>query len=89
MVPYVVDTVVVVTVMHVCMLRDCCCSPSETYGRKFSDPYRTASSTTGGWSCWNILMCLIYIYILLSTTVSHFWTLRMPYFFYETVRVRG
>ena len=26
------------------------------------------------------LMCLIYIYILLSTTVSHFWTLRMPFF---------
>ena len=30
---------------------------------QFSDPYRTASSTTGGWSRWNILMCLIYIYI--------------------------
>ena len=27
-----------------------------------SDPYRTASSTTGGRSRWNILMCLIYIY---------------------------
>ena len=27
-----------------------------------SDPYRTASSTTGGWSRWNILMCFIYIY---------------------------
>ena len=26
------------------------------------------------------LMCLIYTYILLSTTVSHFWTLRMPFF---------
>ena len=25
----------------------------------------------------------IYIYIILSTTVSHFWTLRMPYFFYK------
>ena len=45
-----------------------------------SDPYRTASSTTGGWSRWNILMCFIYIYIILSTTVSHFWTLRMPFF---------
>ena len=29
---------------------------------QFSDPYRTASSTTGGWSRWNILMCYIYIY---------------------------
>ena len=29
---------------------------------KFSDPYRTASSTTGGWSHWNILMCFIYVY---------------------------
>ena len=29
---------------------------------QFSDPYRTASSTTGGWSRWNILMCFIYIY---------------------------
>ena len=37
---------------------------------QFSDPFRTASSTTGGCSRWNILMCLIYIYILLSTTVS-------------------
>ena len=27
------------------------------------------------------LMCLIYI--LLSTTVSHFWTLRMPFIFYK------
>ena len=27
------------------------------------------------------LMCLIYIYILLSTTLSHFWTLRMPFSF--------
>ena len=36
---------------------------------QFSDPYRTASSTTGGWSRWDILMCLIYIYI-------SFWALR-------------
>ena len=28
-------------------------------------------------------MCFIYIYIyiILSTTVSHFWTLRMPFFY--------
>ena len=45
---------------------------------QFSDPYRTASSTTGGWNRWDILMC--FIYIILSTTVSHFWTLRMPFF---------
>ena len=44
---------------------------------RFPDPYRTASSTTGGWSRWYILMC----FIILSTTVSHFWTLRMPFFF--------
>ena len=25
--------------------------------------YRTVSSTTGGWSRWNILMCFIYIYL--------------------------
>ena len=30
--------------------------------------HRTASSTTGGWSRWNILMW--FIYIILSTTVS-------------------
>ena len=42
------------------------------------DTYRTVSSTTGGWSRWIILMC--FIYIILSTTVSHFWTLRMPFF---------
>ena len=41
--------------------------------------YRTASSTTGGWSRWYIFNVL-YIYIILSTTVSHFWTLRMPCF---------
>ena len=62
---------------HVCeysptfSVMDC----SETYGRKWgrlqlADPYRTASSTTGGWSHWNILMC--FIYIILSTTVSYF-----------------
>ena len=48
-------------------------------GRQFSDPYRTASSTTGDWSRWIILMC--FIYIILSTTVSHFWTLRKQFFF--------
>ena len=47
---------------------------------QFSDPDRTASSTTGGWSRWLILMSYIYIYIILSTTVSHFWTLRMRFF---------
>ena len=31
---------------------------------RFLQLYRTASYTTGGWSRWNILMCLIYIYIL-------------------------
>ena len=46
--------------------------PSETYGRNGGTPifrsfHRTASSTTGGWSRWNILMC--FIYIILSTTV--------------------
>ena len=51
----------------------CCCMPSETYGRNGVTPifrsfHRTASSTTGGWSCWNILMCVLYI--ILSTTVS-------------------
>ena len=29
----------------------------------------------------NVLDIYIYIYILLSTTVSHFWTLRMPFFY--------
>ena len=51
----------------------CCCMPSETYGRNgvtqiFRSFHRTASSTTGGWSRWNILMC--FLYIILSTTVS-------------------
>ena len=38
----------------------CCCLPSETYGRNGATPifrsffHRTASSTTGGWSRWNI-----------------------------------
>ena len=32
--------------------------------------HRTASSTTGRWSCWNILMC--FLYIILSTKVSFF-----------------
>ena len=40
----------------------CCCFPSETYRRNGVTPifrsfHRTASSTTGGWSSWNILMC--------------------------------
>ena len=35
---------------------------------QFSDPYRIASSTTGGWSRWNILMCYIYIYIYILST---------------------
>ena len=42
--------------------------PSETYGRNGVTPifrsfHRTANSTTGGWSLWNILMCFICIYI--------------------------
>ena len=51
----------------------CCCMPSETYGRNGATPifrsfHRTASSTT-------------VLYIILSTMVS-FWTLiRMPYYF--------
>ena len=52
----------------------CCCLPSETYGRNGMTPifrsfHRTASSTTGGWSRWNIVMCF-FLYIILSTTVS-------------------
>ena len=40
----------------------CCCMPSETYGRNGVTPifrsfHRTASSTTGGRSRWNILLC--------------------------------
>ena len=50
---------------------------------QFSDPYRTASSTTGGWSRWNILMCFICIYIILSTTVSHFLDLMDAIFFLQ------
>ena len=39
-----------------------CCLPSKTYGRNGVTPifrsfHRTASSSTGGWSRWNILMC--------------------------------
>ena len=42
--------------------RCCCCMPSETYGKNGATPifrsfHRTASSTTGGWSRLNILMC--------------------------------
>ena len=33
----------------------------------FSDPYRTANSTTGGWSRWHILMCFIYIYYIYNS----------------------
>ena len=48
----------------------CCCMPSENYGRNgvtpiFRSLHRTASSTTGGWSHFNVLL-----YIILSTTVS-------------------
>ena len=37
----------------------CCCLPSETYGKNGVTPifrsfHKTASSTTGGWSRWNI-----------------------------------
>ena len=43
-----------------------CCLPSETYGRNGVTPifitfHRIASSTTGGWSRWNILMCFLHI----------------------------
>ena len=74
---------------------DCfCCLPSETYGRNGVTPifrsfHRTASSTTGGWSRWNILMC--FFYIILSTEVSyfgpygwHFFT-RFPFFVYISI----
>ena len=61
----------------------CCCMPSETYGRNGVTPIfrsvpRTASSTTCGWSRWNIFNVLLYI--ILSTTVSfcvHFHFFRM------------
>ena len=57
--------------------------PMEGNG-EFSDPYRTASSTTGGWSRWTILMCLIYIYIYPS---KHYGLIFGPYgchiFFYK------
>ena len=50
-----------------------CYLSSETYGRNGVTPifrsfHRTASSTTGGWSSWNIFNVLLYI--LLSTKVS-------------------
>ena len=59
--------------------------PMEGNGLQFSDPYRTASSTTSGWSRWNILMCVIYIYIyiLLSTTVSFLDLTDAIYIFYK------
>ena len=51
----------------------CCCFSFKTYGRNGATPIlryfnRTASSTTGGFSRWNILMCLKK-YIILSSTV--------------------
>ena len=60
-----------------------CCSPFKTYGRKWGDsnfqiltelpvPHRRLESEH-----FNVL----YIYIILSTTVSHFLTLRMPFFY--------
>ena len=62
----------------------CCCFPSETYGRNgvtpiFGSFHRTASSTTGGWSPWNIFN-VFFKYIILGTKVSYFWTLRMTFF---------
>ena len=64
----------------------CCCLPSETYGRNGVTPifrsfHRTASSTTGGWSHWNILNVFFLLYIILGTTVSYFWNLRMAFFY--------
>ena len=52
----------------------CCCMPSETYGSNevtqiFRSFPRTVSSTTGGWSRWNILMCF---YISFWALRSHF-----------------
>ena len=44
----------------------------------FRSFHRTANSTSGGWSCWTILMCFIYIYnsehygIILEDTIFHF-----------------
>ena len=73
-----------------CILRDgvcwcCCCSPSVTYGRKWGDSnfqilteLPVPPQTTGVMEHFNVLY--IYIYIILSTTVSHFWTLWMPFF---------
>ena len=51
----------------------CCCLLSETYGRNevtqiFRSFHRTVSSTTIGWSRWDILMCCFKF--ILSTTVS-------------------
>ena len=42
-----------------------CCMPSETYGKNgvtqiFRSFPRTASSTTGGWSSWNIFSGLVH-----------------------------
>ena len=57
----------------------CCCSPSETYGRKWGDsnfqilaelPVPPQAAGVVG-----TFECDLYIYIILSTTVSHFfWT---------------
>ena len=59
---------------------------------QFSDPYRIASSTTGGWSRWEVLMCYIYIYISFWALRSlifgpygcHFFT-RSPFFVYISI----
>ena len=51
-------------------------------GHQFSDLHRTASSTTGDWSRWNVSICFL-LYIILSTTVS-FLDL-MPYFFLQSL----
>ena len=40
---------------------------------------KNASSTTGGWSCWNTELCFVYVYH--SEHYCLFFTLRMPHYF--------
>ena len=51
------------------------CLPSEIYGRNGATPifisfHRTTSSTTGGYSRWNILMCILYIILMKAVFVA-------------------
>ena len=57
----------------------CCCSPSETYGRKWGDSnfqilteLPVPPQATGVVGTFNVLYIYLYIFIILSTTVSHF-----------------